>query len=190
MERTKLLFLIFIGILLAIGIAFLVLYYYRKRLSIQGDSPSVSGKTEEPSPCLAYRYADILSAADLLGKSVQSSGVNAKYFTEKAGYTTLEFEGPLCGKAANGTAFFSAEGENGEQITDRVYIHSYEYDFETCKEALTALYGAPVQEWEEPFVRVKGGAVSNAVFDKGDMRLHLSQGSEREYVELEFSYAK
>ena len=187
MERTKLLFLIFIGIILAIGIAFLVLYYYRKRLSRQGDGSSVLPETEEPSPCLAYRYGDILSAADLLGKSVQTSGVNENYFTEKVGYPVLEFEGTLCGKAAGGTAYFSAEGENGENITDRIYIHSYEFDFDSCKEALTALYGAPVSEWEEPFVRVKGGAVSNAVFQKGNIQLHLSWGSEREFVELEFS---
>ena len=179
MERTKLLFLIFIGIILAIGIAFLVLYYYRKRL--------VSKESEEAGK---YRYTDILTAADLLGKSVQTSGVNENYFTEKVGYPVLEFEGLLCGKSASGTAFFSAEGENGENITDKVYIHSYEYDFDACKEALTVIYGAPVSEWEEPFVRVKGGAVSNAVFQKGNIQLHLSQGSEREFVELEFCFAK
>ena len=179
MERTKLLFLIFIGIILAIGIAFLVLYYYRKRL--------VSKESEEAGK---YRYTDILTAADLLGKSVQTSGVNENYFTEKVGYPVLEFEGTLCGKAAGGTAYFSAEGKNGENITDRIYIHSYEFDFDSCKEALTALYGAPVSEWEEPFVRVKGGAVSNAVFQKGNIQLHLSWGSEREFVELEFSFAK
>ena len=133
-----------------------------------------------------YSYDLTIDSNNILDKGTEIVGK----IEESEGKKVLEFEGTLCGKAAGGTAYFSAEGENGENITDRIYIHSYEFDFDSCKEALTALYGAPVSEWEEPFVRVKGGAVSNAVFQKGNIQLHLSWGSEREFVELEFSFAK
>ena len=176
MERTKLMFLLFIGIFLAIGATFLVLYHFKDRI--------FSTKSDEKT---RYQFPDILDAACLLGKTVRETGVKESYFTQKVGYPVLEFEGALCGKAATGSAFFSHEGENGTQITDKVYIHCYEIGFDACREALSEIYGAPVREWEEPFARANGGAVQGAAFETASLCIHLSRASEREYTELELS---
>lgn len=187
MERTKLLFILFVGFFLAIGVTFIVLYRFKNHIVAKTEPVSEQTETATVSmpPVESYRFADALDTAQLLGKSAEETGVNEKYFTERIGYCVLEFDTTLFGKEAYGSVYFSGEDKGRGKTVDTVYLYSSEWDFASCKEQFIKHVGGPVSEWEIPFAAVNGGAQSGAAFERDGLQIKLLQGSERKYIEIE-----
>ena len=189
MERWNLFFLIFIGIFLAIAVAFLALYYYKGRASREKVSaaPEKSEKSDGNEEKERFFYADAFDAAALLGKTAAQSGVNEKYFTERVGNQVLAFDTALCGQPARGIVYF---GDGGAEPASVVYLSGQALDFEQYKAALSERFGQPEYEGEEPFARANGGAVRYAVYKTDTLKLRLSAASERDYTELRLQAKK
>ena len=188
MERTKLIFILFVGLFLAIGIIFLILYRFKNR--IVEKTETLSEEQELPAKVTvpmveSYRFADAFDTIDLLGKSAAKTGVNEKYFTERIGYQVLEFDTTLFGKEAYGSVYFSGEDNGSGKTVDTVYLYSSAWNFAACKEQMIKQIGGPVSEWEIPYVEVNGGAQSGAEFTNDGVQIKLLQGSERKYIEIE-----
>ncbi|MBR0413672.1 MAG: hypothetical protein IJI67_01210 [Clostridia bacterium] len=182
MSNWNIFFILFIGLFLAIGITFLVLYFKGRRT---GKKTAEQLPVSPADPGDYYRFGDAFEIADFLGKTPSQTGVNEKYFTVKGGWQVLPFDTVLFGKTAYGWVYFAGEAVGDEQVADTVFVNSKELSFEQCREALIAEYGAPASEWETPYVEVNGGAQSGCRFQSGNLCIELTQGSEREYIELQ-----
>ncbi|MBQ6380989.1 MAG: hypothetical protein IJJ41_05295 [Clostridia bacterium] len=157
---------------------------HRFKNSRAGKTPAEHPPAHRTAPAENYRFGNAFEIADLLGKTPSQSGVNETYFTEKAGWQVLPFDTVLFGKSAYGWVYFAGETVGDEQAADTVFVNSKELSFEQCRAALTEAYGAPASEWETPYVEVNGGAQSGCRFQSGELRIELTQGSERDYIEV------
>ena len=131
-----------------------------------------------------YTFENVLDCAEFLGRDMNSLGVDEKYFSESV-YEKLDFTGNFFGVKADGTMFFSDEGENGEKVPTTAYISLRSLDYDTAVENLKTIYGEPTNSGEEPFARANGGAVLWTDFESEKYNIKLSSASERDYIELD-----
>ena len=129
-----------------------------------------------------YRIDNVLDLAKWLGKTEGELPVGEEYINRDGNLTRISVDGSLFGVSAEATVFPDAE-----RPVQSVYINTRDMLYEECRDKLTELYGAPEYEWEEPFVRVKGGAVRRAVYKSDGYKITLASASERDYIEIDLS---
>lgn len=89
--------------------------------------------------------------------------------------TSLSLEGDW----GEGTVWFRMESEGS--VVERMSLYIHEPDFDALRERLSAQYGEPTEEGEEPYVASNGGAVRYCWFAHPAGSLRLSAGDEQDF---------
>ncbi len=124
---------------------------------------------------------DLLGCADFLGKTAKEVGIPQSVISDGVISRTYA-DGTLFGNEDYAVLYFDDAG--GEPTVGRIWIHSGKSGFETCRTELVKLYGEPLDEGENPYVEVDGGAVVWADFTGDGVSVRLSAASERNYAEI------
>ena len=136
---------------------------------------SLSEDTIEENDTDIYHIDDALGCLYWLGRTYEEIGISEN---ELNTYGDLDF-----------TSFLFAETVEGScHSADTIYdisLYSYDLDMERCSEGFSKLYGEP-ETGEEPYAAVNGGAVYWERFDADPYYIHISQGSENDWIQIRF----
>lgn len=146
---------------------------------------SVNGSTQLGGT--TYEMSNLLDTIDWLGKNTAELGISEEYYQIKSGFLVIDVEGNLFNEPAKGSVYFSYIGDEESRFVETIYLDSRILIFDYCREQLIKEFGEPEHEWEEPYARVKGGAVTQCLFKKDGKTINLSKASERDYITITMS---
>ena len=130
---------------------------------------------------------DLIGCGSLLGLTADEAGIPRAVIDDSSGTIIKTYaDGNIFGVKDYAVIYFERGTDNDDHIISSIWIHIKGVGFDKCKEELSALYGEPYSQGEEPYVEANGGAVMWADFRDGDTLIRLSNASEREYDEIEF----
>ncbi|MBQ9048049.1 MAG: hypothetical protein IJ120_09165 [Solobacterium sp.] len=127
----------------------------------------------EPAVREAYAIADVSESAQWLGKTFAETGADEKYMHDGV----LAFEVKLFEENVQGNAYF-------EDTCTKTAVQVKTMTLEECLEKLTEQYGEG-KEYMTPYMGGVG-AVKGYVFDRDTYVIDLHQGSEQDFVTVEF----
>ncbi len=130
--------------------------------------------------------ADILECIEMLGKTAQEIGIPREVINiESKSYIRTYVDGNIFGTKDYGILHFEDMGTDKDgYLAKSIWIHIKNAGYDECKRRLSEKFGSPVDEGENPFVEVDGGAVTWAFYQFEDIEIRLSSASQRNYVEI------
>ncbi len=120
---------------------------------------------------------------DWIGKTPKKAGIPKKELYYEDELLKIDLEGSLFGKAARGGAYLE-EGAKKTKVC-QVLLTSSELSYEEALAALTARYGAPIEEKTDKSGQTDQGDVTYAVFENGKSEVWLSKGSLEDFIRVE-----
>ncbi len=133
------------------------------------------------------KVADLMEARAFIGLTAREAGIPESVIAASEGMGKTYVDGRVFGEEDYAVIYFGADADGGPETVESVWLHVKNTPFEKCREELSALFGEPYDEGEEPYAEANGGAVMWARFSDGDTEVLLSGASERTYTEIEFS---
>ncbi|MGB4610099.1 MAG: hypothetical protein ACOX3H_04860 [Saccharofermentanales bacterium] len=130
---------------------------------------------------------DLLECVEMLGKTAADIGIPSKVINDESKYYIKTYiDGNIFGTEDYGILHFDDMGSTKDDyLAKSIWIHVKNVGYEECKRQLSIKFGNPIEEGENPFVEVDGGAVTWALYKFQDIEIRLSSASQRDYIEID-----
>lgn len=137
-------------------------------------------KEQEMKTNQVIAAGDLISAAKWIGRN---PGEISEIPNDQTAY--FDIEGQIFDFPAGGT--LSIRGTGDERVVNRITLMVKKASLQDFNERLMDLYGGAMDWGQEPYVEVNGGALEWYCFDAGEAIIKISQGSEVDYVMIEYT---
>ncbi len=142
-------------------------------------------KAEESFESVPVPVDAVTDTFSWVGRSANELGIGEAHFDR---YGDIVFRGDLFGHTVTGTAFTRTDYDDAAlpKYVQKIFLT----DDISCKAAteagLTALYGEPYAEGQEPYVESQGGATFWARYWDGKGVVSLRNGAKHDYYTMEY----
>lgn len=130
---------------------------------------------------------DLLECVEMLGKTAAEIGIPSEVINDESKYYIKTYiDGNIFGTEDYGILHFDDMGSTKDDyLAKSIWIHVKNVGYGECKRQLSIKFGNPIEEGENPFVEVDGGAVTWTLYKFQDIEIRLSSASQREYIEID-----
>ncbi|MCF0135555.1 MAG: hypothetical protein HUJ69_03935 [Lachnospiraceae bacterium] len=159
------------------------------------EASSANSSSSEPADASSttsdgFPVEDLLTAWQYLGQTPGEIGIPLELIREYVSWSEAYLDGPILWTLDYGIIHFTPAQQNASPVATSIWLHVKEVPYADILAALTDSFGEPVAEGQEPYAEINGGAVFWHDFETENLRIRLSQASEREYLEITFELSK
>lgn len=129
-----------------------------------------------------FIVGELLDTYELLGKSASEIGIPAELIEKRRAY----LDGTFLGTTDYAIIHMDEKMPVESSIAESIWIHVGKVSYDDCRLALIERFGKPLNEGEEPYVEVNGGAVTWCSFETENISIELREGSARGYREIDY----
>ena len=130
---------------------------------------------------------DILECVEMLGKTAAEIGIPSEVINDESKYYIKTYlDGNIFGTEDYGILHFDERGSaKSDYLAKSIWIHVKNVGYDECKIQLSNKFGDPIDEGDNPYVEVDGGAVTWTFYKFQDIEIRLSSASQRDYIEID-----
>ncbi|NLJ70420.1 MAG: hypothetical protein GX328_03015 [Clostridiaceae bacterium] len=130
---------------------------------------------------------DLLDCVEMLGKTAAEIGIPSEVINDESKYYIKTYiDGNIFGTEDYGILHFADVGsDKNDYLAKSIWIHVKNVGYDECKRQLSKKFGDPIEEGENPYVEVDGGAVTWTFYKYQDIEVRLSSASQRDYIEID-----
>lgn len=142
-------------------------------------------KAEESFESVPVPVDAVTDTFSWVGRSANELGIGEAHFDR---YGDIVFCGDLFGHTVTGTAFTRTDHDDPAlpKYVQKIFLTD-DISYKAATEAgLTALYGEPYAEGQEPYVESQGGATFWARYWNGEGVVSLRNGAKHDYYTMEY----
>ena len=130
---------------------------------------------------------DLLDCVEMLGKTAAEIGIPSEVINDESKYYIKTYlDGNIFGTEDYGILHFDERGSaKSDYLAKSIWIHVKNVGYDECKIQLSNKFGDPIDEGDNPYVEVDGGAVTWTFYKFQDIEIRLSSASQRDYIEID-----
>lgn len=127
---------------------------------------------------------DLLQCVYMFGKTPEQVGITEDKFTGSRAMRQVILDGELFGGPEYGQIILFGS----EEVIRSLWIHVAGKDMMRCVQELTKAFGPAIEQGEEPYAAVNGGAVTWFDFDSPLAEIRFSNASAKTYMSIDMKW--
>lgn len=128
-----------------------------------------------------FIVGELLDTYEFLGKSTSEIGIPTELLQKRYSEYTAYLDGTILGTTDYAIIHTNEEASAESSVAESIWIHVGKVSYDDCRLALIERFGEPLDEGEEPYVEINGGAVTWCSFETENITIRLQKGSAKEY---------